>query len=133
MLRTMTGQCWTAVRAALVVAFFCMPITACKISPYRIDVQQGNVVTQESISKLKPDMTRAQVKYVLGTPLVTDTFHPDRWDYFYKFDKAGNPREQRRLTLVFRDDKLKQILGDVSAAGGLVGQDGKVDPDAPKQ
>jgi len=128
----MTGQCWTAVRAALVVMFVSLPMAACSISPYRIDIQQGNVVTQESISKLKPDMTRAQVKFVLGTPLVTDTFHPDRWDYFYKFDKAGNPREQRRLTLVFREDKLKQILGDVAAADGLVGQDAKVDPAPPK-
>lgn len=128
----MTGQCGTAVRAALLVTFLCLPLAACNISTYRIDVQQGNVVTQESISKLKAGMTRAQVKFVLGTPLVTDTFHPDRWDYFYKFDKAGNPREQRRLTLVFRDDKLKQILGDVAAADGLVGQNGKVDPAASK-
>jgi outer membrane protein assembly factor BamE len=129
----MTGQCWTAVRAALLVTFFCLPMAACTISPYRIDIQQGNVVTQESISKLKPDMSRAQVKFVLGTPLVTDTFHPDRWDYFYKFDNAGNPREQRRLTLVFRDDKLKQILGDVAAADGLVGQDAKADPAGAKK
>lgn len=129
----MTGQCWTAVRAALVVTFLCLPMMACSISTYRIDVQQGNVVTQDSLSKLKPDMTRAQVRFVLGTPLVIDTFHPDRWDYFYKFDSAGNPREQRRLTLVFRDDKLKQILGDVAAADGLVGQGAKADPDAPMQ
>jgi outer membrane protein assembly factor BamE len=129
----MTGQCWTAVRTALVVMLVCLPMAACTISPYRIDIQQGNVVTQESISKLKPDMTRAQVKFVLGTPLVTDTFHPDRWDYFYKFDKAGNPREQRRLTLVFRDEKLQQILGDVAAADGLVGQAGRSDPAAPKK
>jgi outer membrane protein assembly factor BamE len=129
----MTGQCWTAVRTALVVMVVCLPMAACTISPYRIDIQQGNVVTQEAISKLKPDMTRAQVKFVLGTPLVTDTFHPDRWDYFYKFDKAGNPREQRRLTLVFHDDKLLRILGDVAAADGLVGQDGRGTPAAPKK
>lgn len=128
----MTGQCWTAVRSALVVTSVCLSMAACSISPYRIDIQQGNVVTQEAVSKLRPEMTRAQVKFVLGTPLVTDTFHPDRWDYFYKFDKAGNPREQRRLTLVFQDDKLKQILGDVVVANGLGGQDAKVDPPAPK-
>jgi outer membrane protein assembly factor BamE len=128
----MTGQCWTAVRSALVVTLVYLSMTACSISTYRIDIQQGNVVTQESISKLRPEMTRAQVKFVLGTPLVTDTFHPDRWDYFYKFDKAGNPREQRRLTLVFQDDKLKHILGDVAVANGLGSQDGKVDPPAPK-
>jgi len=129
----MTGQCWTAVRAALAVTLVFVPMAACRISPYRIDIQQGNVVTQESIEKLRPEMTRAQVKFVLGTPLVKDTFHPDRWDYFYKVDKAGNPREQRRLTLVFRDDKLRQILGDVTVAKGLDGQDGQAaSPSAPK-
>jgi outer membrane protein assembly factor BamE len=128
----MTGQCWTAVRAIVLVTFVCLPMAACRISPYRIDVQQGNVVTQEVVAKLRPDMTRAQVKFVLGTPLVADKFHPDRWDYFYKFDKAGNPREQRRLTLVFSEDKLKQILGDVAAIPGLVGGDAKVVPPAAK-
>lgn len=92
-------------------------VAAC--SPYRIDVQQGNVVTQEMLSKLRVDMSRAQVKYVLGTPLVADLFHPDRWDYYYKFDKAGNPRERRRLTLVFEDEKLKGVIGDVEVAPGL--------------
>jgi outer membrane protein assembly factor BamE len=72
------------------------------------------------LAKLKPEMSRSQVKFVLGTPVVVDTFHPDRWDYFYKFDKAGNPREQRVLTLVFSDDKLQKIVGDVKAAPGLV-------------
>ena len=132
MLRTMTGQCRTAVRAALVVMLVCLPMAACSISPYRIDIQQGNVVTQDAVSKLRPEMTRAQVKFVLGTPLVTDKFHPDRWDYFYKFDKAGNPREQRRLTLVFADDKLKQILGDVATATGQVPEDGRTRTPATK-
>ena len=102
-------------------------------APYRIDVQQGNVVTQETVSKLRPAMTRAQVKYVLGTPLMTDLFHPDRWDYYYKFDKAGNPRERRRLTLVFADDKLKGIIGDVEVAAGIRRLDeGTQSPAGPK-
>ncbi len=108
-----------AARLALWLAFVFLPLASgCAV--YRIDIQQGNVVTQEMISKLRPDMTRQQVKYVMGTPLVADTFHPDRWDYFYKFDKAGNPRDRRQLTLVFDGDKLKKILGDVTAAPGLV-------------
>ncbi|RMG27455.1 MAG: outer membrane protein assembly factor BamE, partial [Gammaproteobacteria bacterium] len=52
---------------------------------YRIDIQQGNVVTQEQIDQLRPGMTREQVRYLLGTPLVQDTFHPERWDYVYYF------------------------------------------------
>jgi outer membrane protein assembly factor BamE len=81
---------------------------------HRIDVQQGNVVTQEMVSKLKADMTRAQVKYVLGAPILVDAFHPDRWDYYYSFSKAGGEPEQRVLTLVFSDDRLKRIVGDVT-------------------
>lgn len=107
-------------------------LTGCSISPYKIDVQQGNVVTQEMVAKLRPGMTRAQVKYVLGTPLVTDAFHPERWDYFYKFDKAGDPAEQRRLTLVFKDDQLDRLIGDVTAAPGLVRPDAEAAADKTK-
>ena len=53
--------------------------------PYKIDIQQGNVVTEEMVEKLKPGMSRSQVRFVLGTPLITDVFHADRWDYFYYF------------------------------------------------
>ena len=79
---------------------------------YRIDIQQGNDVTQEMINKLKPDMTKRQVAYVLGTPLVIDTFHPDRWDYIYSFHPGNGQREQRRITLFFEQDKLSHIEGD---------------------
>lgn len=116
----MRGLWWNAARAVIAAVCACLMSASCSLSPYRIDIQQGNVVTQEMLAKLKPEMSRSQVKFVLGTPVVVDTFHPDRWDYFYKFDKAGNPREQRVLTLVFADDKLKQIVGDVKAAPGLV-------------
>ena len=105
---------------ALAAAALAVPLAGCSVKPYKIDVQQGNVVTQEMIAKLRPGMTRQQVKYVLGTPLVADAFHPERWDYFYKFDKAGNPTDQRRLTLVFKEDQLERIIGDVAAAPGLV-------------
>ncbi len=108
-------------------------LTGCSISPYKIDVQQGNVVTQDMVAKLRPGMTRAQVKYVLGTPLVTDAFHPERWDYFYKFDKAGDPAEQRRLTLVFKDDQLDRLIGDVTAAPGLVRPDAEAAADKTKE
>lgn len=74
---------------------------------YRIDIQQGNDVTQDMINQLKPEMTKKQVAYVMGTPLLIDTFHPDRWDYVYSFHPGNGSREQRRLTLFFKDDKLK--------------------------
>ena len=85
------------------------------IGVYHVDVQQGNVVTQEMVDKLKPGMTRSQVRFVLGTPLITDPFHPDRWDYYYLYRKGKEPSpETRHLTIVFKDDKLVTISGDVA-------------------
>ena len=84
--------------------------------PYKMDIQQGNVVTQDMIAKLQPGMTRSQVRFALGTPLVVDPFRNDRWDYVYRYMKAGELTEQRRLTVIFKDDKLVRIEGDVVPA-----------------
>lgn len=86
------------------------------LTPYKIDIQQGNHVTQDMLGKLKPGMTRAQVKFILGTPLVVDPFRNDRWDYVYLYNKAGEITEQRRISIVFDNDKLKRIDGDVVSA-----------------
>lgn len=86
------------------------------LQPYKIDVQQGNVVTQEMVSKLKVGMTKSQVRYVLGTPLLMDIFHANRWDYVYRYVKAGRLTEERRLTLFFDGDKLQRVTGDVVPA-----------------
>lgn len=86
------------------------------LKPYKIDVQQGNVVTQEMASKLKVGMTRAQARFVLGTPLLSDIFHADRWDYVYSYQKAGRLTEERHLTLFFDGDKLQRVAGDVVPA-----------------
>jgi outer membrane protein assembly factor BamE len=86
-------------------------------SVYKIDIQQGNVVTQDMLSRLKPGMTRSQVRFALGTPLVTDAFHPNRWDYVYRYQKAGELTEQRRVTAVFENDVLLRVEGDVVPAG----------------
>ena len=87
-----------------------------KVTPYKMDIQQGNVVTQEMVSKLKPGMTKAQVRFIMGTPLITDAFHTSRWDYVYRFQKAGTLTEERRVTLLFENDTLKQVGGDVVTA-----------------
>ena len=87
-----------------------------KVSPYKMDIQQGNVVNQEMVSKLKPGMTKSQVRFIMGTPLIVDAFHTDRWDYVYRFKKAGTLTEERRVTLLFDGDKLKQVSGDVVGA-----------------
>lgn len=79
---------------------------------YRIDIQQGNDVTQEMLNKLDIGMTKNQVAYVMGTPLIIDTFHPDRWDYIYSFHPGNGQREQRRITVYFDQDQLAYIEGN---------------------
>jgi len=83
------------------------------ISPYKIDIQQGNLVTQEMVAKLKAGMTRAQVRFALGSPLVIDPFRTDRWDYVYLYQSQGKETQRRHLTVIFDDDKLLRIEGDV--------------------
>ena len=104
--------------AFAVVAAGCgMTPTIPGLPPYRIDIQQGNYLSQEMVSQLKPGMTREQVRFVLGTPLVTDIFHQDRWDYVYFREPPGKPREQRRLAVFFdKDNKLVRVDGDVVPA-----------------
>ena len=82
-------------------------------SAYRIDIQQGNVVTQQMVSKVKPGMTRAQVRFALGTPLLLDAFHPDRWDYVYYFEKPNEPRVYRHVAVYFKGDRLDRLEGDI--------------------
>ena len=83
------------------------------IGPHKIDVQQGNFVTQDMIDKLKPGMSRSQVRFALGTPLIADPFHPDRWDYVYVLEKQGRVVEKRRIAVIFKEDELLRIEGDV--------------------
>lgn len=91
------------------------------LSPHRIDIQQGNYVTQEMVSKLQPGMTKSQVRFALGTPLVTDPFHPDRWDYVFVQQRQGRVVQHRRIIVVFQDEKLARIEGDVVAAKKAAG------------
>jgi outer membrane protein assembly factor BamE len=101
---------------AVAVAVF---LAACsggfRLSPYRIDVRQGNMVTQEMVAKLRPGMTMDQVRFVLGTPLITDIFHADRWDYVYRFQPGLGEVVERKITVFFADGKLVRVAGDVSA------------------
>lgn len=88
------------------------------VTEYRIDVQQGNVVSQEMASQLKVGLTKDQVRFALGTPLLTDIFHEDRWDYVYRFEKGRTGEvEQRRFSVFFdKEGKLARVGGDVVPA-----------------
>ena len=73
------------------------------LKPYRMEIQQGNFVSQEAVSQLKLGMTKEQVRFVLGTPLLTDIFHADRWDYVYRRQKVNsNVLEHRKIAVYFR-------------------------------
>ena len=87
-------------------------------TPYKMEIQQGNFVDQEMVSKLKPGMSREQVRFILGTPLVADVFHSDRWDYvFRRTPQGGGAVQQRRLAVFFEDGKLARVEGDVVPQG----------------
>lgn len=117
--------------------FLILALAACSSAPrvvreYRIDVQQGNLVTQDMVSQLKVGLTRDQVRFVLGTPLLADLFHEDRWDYVYRLEKGTGDVDQRRLTVFFdKDGKLMRVGGDIVAAQAApVGETGATAPES---
>ena len=80
---------------------------------YKVDVQQGNVITQDMVDQLRPGMTTQQVRFIMGTPLISDTFNPRRWDYLYSMEPDRQERRQERLSLVFDEEgRLSGLQGD---------------------
>ena len=82
------------------------------ITPYRTDIIQGNFVSKEQVETLKAGMTRAQVKEVMGTPLLSSLFHQDRWDYVFTLKRTGLDPQSFKYTLFFKDDQLQRFAGD---------------------
>lgn len=81
------------------------------LSPYRIDIQQGNFVSQEMVSQLKEGMTPDQVRFALGTPLLNDMFHANRWDYVFRLKKGNGEVTSSRVTVFFKDNRLARFEG----------------------
>jgi len=99
---------------ARIITLAVLLLAGCSSVPsllYKIEIQQGNVITQEMVNKLKPGMTRSQVRFALGSPMISDAFHENRWDYLYRFEQRGRLIEQRKLTIFFEDDHLVRIDG----------------------
>lgn len=88
---------------------YSLPSSLPSASPYKMDIRQGNFVTAEMRDKIKPGMSRAQVRYALGTPMISDVFHGNRWDYVYRLEQGHKLVEQQRLTLYFEGDNLVRI------------------------
>ena len=80
---------------------------------YLINIDQGNIVDQEMVDQLKPEMTRRQVRFLLGTPIVEDTFNNDRWDYIRLVRRGNDTLLRRRLTVVFENNVLVDVEGDL--------------------
>jgi outer membrane protein assembly factor BamE len=82
------------------------------ITPYKVEVVQGNFISREQVEAVRPGMSREQVRQVLGTPLVTSLFHADRWDYVFTLKRKGLAAQQRRLTAFFNGEVLDHVEGD---------------------
>lgn len=100
-----------SLRRLLLVAFITIAIQSCV---YRVDVQQGNLLEDNDVEAVQIGMTRSQVRFLLGTPVVEDSFHHDRWDYIYYF-RQGRRRNADRSWLIvyFEGDRVKEIDYDV--------------------
>ena len=94
-------------------------LAGCGSVVHRIDIQQGNLVAPESFARLKVGMTKAEVRNVMGSPLLTDPFRKDRWDYYFRNERRGRLIETNAVALWFEGDKLARIEGSptASAAG----------------
>lgn len=93
------------------------------LQPHRIDIQQGNEVTQAMLDQLRPGMTASQVRFVLGTPLIVDPFHDGRWDYVLRVEKGGRLQDKRRVTVIFQDGRLKGV--ETGTSVGTAQQEGR--------
>ncbi len=79
---------------------------------YTLDIQQGNIISQDIIDQLRPKMTKRQVLYIMGSPMLVDVFHQQRWDYLYSEQPGGEERKQKRISLFFEGDVLVGVQGD---------------------
>jgi outer membrane protein assembly factor BamE len=96
---------------ALLIALASLALAACV---YRIDIQQGNLLDEEDINQVDLGMTRSQVQFLLGTPMIADSFHRDRWDYAYYYRRGRSPDAARRWVVVyFENDRVQRIERDL--------------------
>lgn len=102
---------------------------------YHIDIQQGNIVDQDMIDQLRPNMTERQVLYILGSPMLVDTFHQKRWDYLYSIQPGGEDRQQKKISIFFNENNLVSgIQGDFRPSSDPVNKPSpEITVDVPKR
>jgi len=103
---TRTIACFTLIALLSGCSYFSFP------GVHKITIQQGNIINQEMVNQLQPGMTKSQVRFVMGTPLIADTFNQNRWDYFYSLIDRNENEVRERLVIYFEGDKLARISGD---------------------
>ncbi len=100
------------IACAAIQLFGCTTIATHFPGVYAINVDQGNIIDQEMIDQLRPNMNKRQVLYVMGTPMLVDVFNQERWDYIYSIHPGGEDRMQKRISLYFNEDTLATVKGD---------------------
>jgi outer membrane protein assembly factor BamE len=104
----------------IITCFATLCLWGCSSSKYhlvhKIDIQQGNVITQEEVNQLEPGMTRLQVQFIMGSPMIADVFHQDRWDYIYYLKPGYGEATEERLTVYFNNDTLERLEGTLHPA-----------------
>jgi outer membrane protein assembly factor BamE len=90
----------------------CICLQGCSYFVYKMDVQQGNYVTQDVVARVKTGMTKAEVRQILGTPLLSDPFHANRWDYYFSADRGHVKENRTQLSIFFENDRVVSIKGE---------------------
>lgn len=101
-------------RLTIIIALL-LALSGCVEFPgvHKIDVPQGNIITRDMIDQLEPGMSRKQVKYIMGSPLLQDTFNSDRWDYYYILRSQTSAKPEQHISLYFKGDKLDHFEGNI--------------------
>ena len=116
-------------RAEARSAVLCAALLGSGCQSYKIDIPQGNIITRDMVARLRVGMSRDQVRFVLGSPLLADIFHAERWDYVYRVTQGGDTSTDERLTVFFSGDKLARVAGTHAAALGTAPPDEDLERD----
>ena len=102
---------------SLLALVFCASCSTLRFpGVYKLNIEQGNIVTQEMVDQLEPGMSRGQVEYIMGSALIHDTFNPNRWDYYYSVGRGDEARGQYVFSIFFDGDRLSRYTGDIAPA-----------------
>ncbi|MGR8999672.1 MAG: outer membrane protein assembly factor BamE [Gammaproteobacteria bacterium] len=101
---------------------------------YTLEIQQGNIIDQAMVDQLRPGMNKRQVLYIMGSPMLDDVFHKNRWDYLYSDQPGGEDRVQKRISLFFENDQIAGVQGDFRpSATPVIKTSGETTVDVPKR